>query len=466
MNNLQTIFVGSTISDLHDYRVRVEKALKDENLIVHLSEDWVGGYDDTVARCRQRLHQTDGYLGIFAYFYGSVPPGHDLSITHLEFHWSLEKWGASACPRIAVFMPGTAYPLPVGQECEAKRELRQRAAACLAQLSKKKRFQHDTRLQRFHLEVTQSAQWRTVNWFHDLAELLVRAVQTCHLWRGDLLAIADAGASGRGSSTASPRVPTPDELGCLGRLEHLNACKDVLAQLQFASPAVPAGAIVVCGDEDAGHGHFLDAVLKLPPLGGGRPPRWLRPPIPGYGLHELVQSVASEVVADVSGRQPIATLEELAESLHAALMHQAITLIIDQIGQLEGGLPRFQRDFWRPLFEGLAALRTNAKGHRLLLLIPVYTELEGTYQPTIARWKEGEEITDFRHLITLPVLTDFTEADVRRWMFDLAVPDEPLGHRKRILQAVLTNPRGQPDGTPLRVFERLRRERLWPEESA
>lgn len=430
MNNMQplnNVFVGSTITDLHEYRIRVKDALELANLTVQLSEDWIGGYDDTVARCHQRLDQADGYLGIFAYLYGSVPPEYEESITHLEFRWSFDKWGKSNQPRIAIFMPGTAFPLPEGQVCEAEQMLRKEADKHLKGLTKAKRRTHDKCLEHFHDEVMKhdGKPWRTVNWFRDLADLLVRATNTCHIWRNDLFAVADA-ARKQTAAPAPIRQPTPQEWGRLGRRKQLYALKDILVQIRDATPSIPGAAILIAGSEDAGHSYFLDAALELVRFQDERPPERLQPPMRDYGLSELVQSVANLVVELRPGEPPLKTPRQLADRLHAILQKQSITLVINQIGQMNGGVLCFQRDFWDPLFSRLAMLNSGDNTHHLLLLVTDYTEIGNASKPAITHWQEGEDITNWNRLAALPNLGAFTKAELRSWMLNISNREKRL----------------------------------------
>jgi hypothetical protein len=65
----------------------------------------------------------------------------------------------------------------------------------------------------------------------------------------------------------------------------------------------------------------------------------------------------------------------------------------------------------------------------------------------------------------LPRLASIERKDVRRWLEEMDVPDEPAGRHDEFAANALTNPvTGQVDGTPCRVFARLREELLWPED--
>lgn len=55
-------------------------------------QDWPDGHWDVVEVCHNKIDESYGYMGIFVYYYGSIPPGQTLSITHLEYHWVQEEW--------------------------------------------------------------------------------------------------------------------------------------------------------------------------------------------------------------------------------------------------------------------------------------------------------------------------------------------------------------------------------------
>jgi Domain of unknown function (DUF4062)/NADPH-dependent FMN reductase len=68
-------------------------------------EDWSGGYDDTVAKCEQRVRDADAFMLLVGYWYGSIPPDRHKSITHIEFEQANKKWGNNPFPPVAVMMP-------------------------------------------------------------------------------------------------------------------------------------------------------------------------------------------------------------------------------------------------------------------------------------------------------------------------------------------------------------------------
>ena len=79
-------------------------------------------------------------------------------------------------------------------------------------------------------------------------------------------------------------------------------------------------------------------------------------------------------------------------------------------------------------------------------------------------WKTDASQIDYASLIALPELSKITKRDLRRWFNKVDVPDTPVGRREELIQNALKSPLGTEDGTPLHIFGRLRKERLWTEE--
>ena len=100
------IFLSSTIGDYETFRREVQEVLlRKAECACFLSEDWTGGYDATVQKCQDRVHQSGGFILLLGYWYGSIPPGKEKSITHLEFEWALERWKTDPFPKMAVLKP-------------------------------------------------------------------------------------------------------------------------------------------------------------------------------------------------------------------------------------------------------------------------------------------------------------------------------------------------------------------------
>ncbi len=78
------IYVSSTYSDLVDERAAVCRTLRQLQHDVMSMEDYGASDDRPLDRCLADVRACDAYVGVFAWRYGFVPPGEDLSITALE----------------------------------------------------------------------------------------------------------------------------------------------------------------------------------------------------------------------------------------------------------------------------------------------------------------------------------------------------------------------------------------------
>jgi hypothetical protein len=78
------IFVSSTFEDLKPYREAVFQALSRPDITVICMETLGAQPDTPLAAILPMVAQSNLYVGIFAMRYGTIPDGHDKSITHLR----------------------------------------------------------------------------------------------------------------------------------------------------------------------------------------------------------------------------------------------------------------------------------------------------------------------------------------------------------------------------------------------
>ena len=146
---VRTVFLSSTVRDIGSLRSEVKLALS-----VHFKyivealplEQWDFAADpeEIIALCRQRVFEADAFVLVLGLRYGWVPPGHEESITHMEFRWAREKWEGESEPRVLVLAP-----VPGG---ETWRELRKDAEGYLHDLNAEARARHKVALDAFHRE--------------------------------------------------------------------------------------------------------------------------------------------------------------------------------------------------------------------------------------------------------------------------------------------------------------------------
>lgn len=450
---VRQLFISSTVQDLNEYRKEVQDVLfKKAEIGSFLSKDWQGGFDDTVEKCQDRVTCSDGYVGIFAYYYGSIPPDHDKSITHLEFQWAKKKWGGCSYPLLAVFMPD-----PDG---EADYDLREKAKNLVRSKDEGYQKKHLSLLKAFHNEVQNpERQWRTINYFVNKNDLRERVLVTCATWKASLMTAARQRKNSVGSIT-------DEELGLLGRTDHINVVKETLSEVTDR-PGVPAVALLIYGDEDAGQKEFCKYLFTIRQLRPRRGAPILRghPHQLQYDLETLIQWT-SQCLTRQASLQTITTIDQLAELINGALEHHQVTVLLDHAERFLGGVKAFQQTFWKPLYAKLEALvKKRPSKHRLIFCIVAYSADTAPYEGGCCDAKDDASDIDYSGLLKLPELISFQERDIRHWIDEIGIPDDSPGRRKELRKASLTTPNGQVDGTPRRVFERLCHEinNIWPD---
>jgi len=451
-----TIFLSSTIGDYEDYRREVQDILlRKAECACFLSEDWIGGYDATVDKCRQRVCQSAGFILLLGHWYGSVPPGKEQSITHLEFDWARERWQGDPFPKMAVLKPKPGTP--------ADDRLKKEALRILATREREEHDLHAARLAKFHAEVDdRQTEWRTIRTFEDIHDLREYTLVIGRDWRGYTPMAAAQGQVDAGNGATAARL-RDDQLGRLGREPQQRAIRKLLSGLA-AHPEVPAVALLVNGDRDAGQRAFVTHVQGSL-LKNHRPKRKVGRLPPGSStLPALLAWVAGTLgLASAGGVDSPAAL---ADGVVEELKHQELHFAIDRVGaDCPGGIAGFQRDFWQPFWNRLKRLRTQRQiANRLVAIVTDYSSDAGDWAGVAVDAQSGKSADDFSRLVALPRLGPIGESDLYDWFDELEVPDDPPGRRQELARRALRDEEsGAFDGTPLHVFERLQGERLWSE---
>jgi hypothetical protein len=433
------VFLSSTVRDLASLRDHVQVGLlKYAEAACFLSENWVGGFDDTVARCRARVERADGFILLLGFWYGSIPTGADKSITHIEFDCAVERWRQDF-PPIAVMAPREASP--------AYRQLTALADKILGEETKNglDRSDHEKRCVAFHTSVKHS--WRTVNVFGDKHELAMQALTCVMRWQGRTPAAAAAGLVAPIENDADADPIEPACLGRLGRTRQLDDASDVLAQLALERHW-PGVALVAHGGADAGPGEFLAALVNAEPA--LRRCRVKSLPVQQTSLAALVSWVARTL--GLPHAAPVLTPQALAELLFVALKREPLAFVLNRIGFLQGGIRAFADQFWAPLYTALVTLAGGQPfQHQLIVVISDWsTDATTIDECTVAA---GDQLPDGETLVRLSPLDAITKRHMTTWLKELDIDE---ARRRDIVAAALTDDEGHEDGTPSRVFARLR----------
>ncbi len=108
MSDYQSVFVGSTSYDLGPHRSVLRDLLLSLDKHPVMMEHWTAVDASAVEESLRRVDDAEVYVGVFGYRYGFIPPGHDVSITELEY----ERAVAQGKPRL-VFLIADDHPVSI-----------------------------------------------------------------------------------------------------------------------------------------------------------------------------------------------------------------------------------------------------------------------------------------------------------------------------------------------------------------
>lgn len=83
---MQKVFISSTSIDLQEYREAVDRTLRQLGFATIKMEDFSAMGSGAVEACLAKVDEADIYIGIFAYRYGFIPEGTNISITEIEYN--------------------------------------------------------------------------------------------------------------------------------------------------------------------------------------------------------------------------------------------------------------------------------------------------------------------------------------------------------------------------------------------
>jgi Domain of unknown function (DUF4062) len=101
------VFVSSTFTDMQAYRRKVRDALAQLETVVRGMEQFGSKPGSPVAECLEVVRSCRLYVGVFGMRYGSVPDGHDRSMTHLEY----EEAQSSGLPSL-IYLLDESHSIP------------------------------------------------------------------------------------------------------------------------------------------------------------------------------------------------------------------------------------------------------------------------------------------------------------------------------------------------------------------
>ena len=85
------VFVSSTYEDLKEYRQAVRDAILGLKHQPFMMEHFIPEGDPPNEECLKKVEESDVFVAIYAYRYGSIPPGFKVSVTEQEYWHAVKK---------------------------------------------------------------------------------------------------------------------------------------------------------------------------------------------------------------------------------------------------------------------------------------------------------------------------------------------------------------------------------------
>src|SRR6266576_4622898 len=89
--DVKKVMISSTALDLPEHRDLVKDACLRQGMFPVMMEHLPAADADAIAESLRMVNEADIYLGIFAFRYGFVPEGYDVSITEMEYNRAVER---------------------------------------------------------------------------------------------------------------------------------------------------------------------------------------------------------------------------------------------------------------------------------------------------------------------------------------------------------------------------------------
>jgi hypothetical protein len=103
---MKKVMISSTAIDLPEHRDLVKDACLRQGMFPVMMEHLPAADADAIAESLRMVNEADIYLGIFAYRYGYIPKGYDISVTEMEYNLAV----ARGIPRL-IFLMDKDHPV-------------------------------------------------------------------------------------------------------------------------------------------------------------------------------------------------------------------------------------------------------------------------------------------------------------------------------------------------------------------
>lgn len=431
-----SVFLSSTGLDLdEDCRPYVRSAITGCGAGEVCMESWISDFEKAEQVCRLHLKKSSHYLGVFAHWRGSCPPGQQRSYTEAEFDWACElnKTKAVLLPKAS-----SAYDRKL-----RRRARLQDAGAAEAQ----KKFVKRVRSAGVTMD------------FDDVPQLVNKTIQLVNGWLG--LGVVSEGEQANAATAA--RAPGDADLVTIGRRELVAQLERVFEIIGGEGLSAIAGFLV---HGPVGFGH-VQAVRRLREAfenlnadedsDDDTQPRRIVLPVGGYWDGNDLGGMLSAFGRAVDREWEPADVPSLAARVKKLLATEHVILEINDLQRYGGGLNAFVQQFWKPLTD---ALGTQIHKHKLV----AFMSFEGA--PTLD-WDaltfntavDKDEDFELLRPVKLPALEAFNEKELTAWLRGWLGKAGALGGdaAKQLKQAqtLAHTLVAETGGEPLKVYNKL-----------
>lgn len=438
---ISQIFLSATAQDCKDYREAVRDFLHDnvKTAKIFLQENWAEGGKFVVDVCMERVHTSDAYFGLFGHRYGWVPPGHQHSITELEFRWAAKRWDGPTSP-IFILRP------ELGSEADTY--LKERASFYQASLPPADAEEDRAAQQRFLAAVNNwASDGRIQVFYRDPMQLVGKALSCVQNWN---LAVLRHALQSR--HKAAGEIPAED-LGRIGRRDQIEALDKALEAF-FERKTERAAAFLIHGPENHGQREFLEFLRHRDDKWEGMEVYCGQPAEPD-SAESIICWICGQLRAPLLGEPSI---DALADVLTARLATHSVVIVLRTAGRESARLALFHQRLWQPLCDALADRPLAGKG-RLYCFLADHAALPVEQNSTFRTAALDADDVDYRQILALPPLTPISPRQVRSWLKDLkATAGISLDEERR---EAISDYAASADGHPPNVYNRLILEGFW-----
>lgn len=415
-----SIFVSSTDFDLKRCREAVHDALAEIAEVTPVSmESWTQEHGDPVAICLDAIQQSDGYLGMIAYYRGWCPESLEgKSIT--EFEYDTAQGDETAVPPFPARHPCVVFVPKPGTRLD--NELREVARQ---QGPAEKQAQD-----RFRTRVMQ----KVISRFESEYKL-GRRVQT---WLEEIVQRSEEeGRAEAFTAAADDQIELPTEADLILLLADEQA--DIVGKNAYKDENVawllqgPAGY--------APHESLRRLIPNLSESGG----LVLEAEVDPLGNRGTLLALLGEQL-ETGFRPP--TAAKLGERINRQLSEQDVILAIRSAHRIEGGIQGFLNTFWSPL----AAEIDSRNWFKLKAIF----EVVGNCEPPPRGVSEQEQSPGFPTASLLPPLAQVRRTTLLRWLAKRLQPGRSRAEIETIADRLLGEAK-----RPLELLTVLRDPGLW-----